>query len=378
MPTQWEVIGGADKGGIVVREGQALSSAQTADRLSTGALVEELQLAGERLQYKLITGTGPATGWVSLKVSGKELLAKKGDAPAAPLSPEELKKRVLADAEAKQKDGMLPKYCMKYKVLGFPLPEPKLRIFCFHNAGSAESTFTGASPFISWAKENKAVEIVAFDYPGRNHLRKEPKHTSTATLAPDLLAVAHEKLTDGVPYIIWGHSVGTWVSFEFMQCARMMGLPMPLAAFWMAFPAPHMPEDQRNWNKNKGMTEDQFKVELKNWDVGHFDGAGKVVFDDPVWSDEKDKLRADFQLFDEYKFTHQDSPKFDFPIHAWHFEGEHYNKPEQIELWKDWTSNDFDFQIMKGMGHLTCVYKMAEKKEYFQKVVDQMKKYSGL
>eukprot|EP00435_Cladocopium_sp_Y103_P020216 s1291_g4.t3 len=70
----WEVIGGADKGGILVREGQALSSKACDERLSTGARVKELQLVGERLRYELLDGLGPASGWVSVKISGKELL----------------------------------------------------------------------------------------------------------------------------------------------------------------------------------------------------------------------------------------------------------------------------------------------------------------
>eukprot|EP00439_Symbiodinium_sp_Y106_P063691 s1741_g9.t3 len=78
---RWEVVGGSDKGGILVREGQSTTSKQLADRLSTGALVEELDLRGERLQFKRLTGTGPETGWVSLSVSGKELVRPKHTSP---------------------------------------------------------------------------------------------------------------------------------------------------------------------------------------------------------------------------------------------------------------------------------------------------------
>merc|ERR1711920_573627 len=105
-----------------------------------------------------------------------------------------------------------------------------------------------------WVKEKpQKVEMIAVDYPGRQKMLKKTKHTSTDTLAPVLLACLYEKLNDGVPYIIWGHSVGTWVAFEFLIAARKMGLPMPIAAFWMAFPAPHLPEAKRNWHKNRGM-----------------------------------------------------------------------------------------------------------------------------
>ncbi|CAE7350414.1 unnamed protein product [Symbiodinium natans] len=78
---RWEVVGGSDKGGILVREGQSTTSKQLTDRLSTGAFIEELDLRGERLQFKRLSGTGPETGWVSLSVSGKELVRPKQMSP---------------------------------------------------------------------------------------------------------------------------------------------------------------------------------------------------------------------------------------------------------------------------------------------------------
>eukprot|EP00434_Breviolum_minutum_P037750 symbB.v1.2.033475.t1/scaffold4133.1/size44188/3 len=55
--SQWEVVGGSDKGGILVRKGQDLKSEQCADRLSTGALVlrrVEMGEMGERHVRKLM------------------------------------------------------------------------------------------------------------------------------------------------------------------------------------------------------------------------------------------------------------------------------------------------------------------------------------
>ena len=69
---RWEVVGGADKGGILVREGEATASPQTAERLSTGALIEEVELKGDRLSYKLLEGTGPAVGWEIGRASCRE------------------------------------------------------------------------------------------------------------------------------------------------------------------------------------------------------------------------------------------------------------------------------------------------------------------
>ena len=49
----WEVIGGAAAGGIMVRDGESTSSLQKSERLSTKALIQQLQLKNDRLQYKL-------------------------------------------------------------------------------------------------------------------------------------------------------------------------------------------------------------------------------------------------------------------------------------------------------------------------------------
>lgn len=96
MAQLWEVTGGEGKGGIIVREGPTTASARAEERLSTGALIEELHLAGDRLHYRRKTGTGPETGWISITINGKELAkrasqqgpgadggGKEGDAQAA-------------------------------------------------------------------------------------------------------------------------------------------------------------------------------------------------------------------------------------------------------------------------------------------------------
>eukprot|EP00747_Dinoflagellata_sp_TGD_P107881 gnl/TRDRNA2_/TRDRNA2_170250_c0_seq2.p1 gnl/TRDRNA2_/TRDRNA2_170250_c0~~gnl/TRDRNA2_/TRDRNA2_170250_c0_seq2.p1 ORF type:complete len:535 (+),score=203.59 gnl/TRDRNA2_/TRDRNA2_170250_c0_seq2:228-1607(+) len=71
----WEVVGGDDKGGIVVREGKGFNSRGFPTRLSTGALIKALVLDGDRLQYKKVSGHGPSIGWVSvINTKGKELV----------------------------------------------------------------------------------------------------------------------------------------------------------------------------------------------------------------------------------------------------------------------------------------------------------------
>lgn len=77
------MIGGGDKGGVLVRQGKALTSEQLPERLGTGAVVKELKLEGDRLHFELDSGSGPSSGWVSTRLKDKELLVVlDGEKPA--------------------------------------------------------------------------------------------------------------------------------------------------------------------------------------------------------------------------------------------------------------------------------------------------------
>jgi len=71
----WVVVGGGDKGGIVVRKELDLKSPELG-RLATGARVEQLELIGERLHFRKLAGEGPSIGWVSLSLRGRALLER--------------------------------------------------------------------------------------------------------------------------------------------------------------------------------------------------------------------------------------------------------------------------------------------------------------
>jgi len=79
----WEVVGGADKGGIVVRASRELTSEQLPQKLATASRVAQLARVGDRLHYRLVEGQGPEEGWVSVKLKDKELLRPCKPSPAA-------------------------------------------------------------------------------------------------------------------------------------------------------------------------------------------------------------------------------------------------------------------------------------------------------
>eukprot|EP00747_Dinoflagellata_sp_TGD_P196092 gnl/TRDRNA2_/TRDRNA2_65751_c0_seq1.p1 gnl/TRDRNA2_/TRDRNA2_65751_c0~~gnl/TRDRNA2_/TRDRNA2_65751_c0_seq1.p1 ORF type:complete len:356 (-),score=63.14 gnl/TRDRNA2_/TRDRNA2_65751_c0_seq1:57-1124(-) len=73
----WEVVGGSEKGGVLVRADKGTTSPELPERLSTGSIVKEIAIEGDRLRYERVTGAGPDTGWISVKFKGKDLVVKK-------------------------------------------------------------------------------------------------------------------------------------------------------------------------------------------------------------------------------------------------------------------------------------------------------------
>eukprot|EP00442_Polarella_glacialis_P045907 CAMPEP_0115150436 /NCGR_PEP_ID=MMETSP0227-20121206/65045_1 /TAXON_ID=89957 /ORGANISM="Polarella glacialis, Strain CCMP 1383" /LENGTH=621 /DNA_ID=CAMNT_0002560815 /DNA_START=66 /DNA_END=1931 /DNA_ORIENTATION=- len=88
--THWEIVGGGASGGIMVREGRLLKSAELQERLSKGAIVKELEFheSSGRLNYDLVRGSGPQKGWVSTSLQGKEL-AQRTSEPSEQVQEEE-------------------------------------------------------------------------------------------------------------------------------------------------------------------------------------------------------------------------------------------------------------------------------------------------
>jgi len=74
----WVVTGGVDTGGILVRTGKDVDSSPASQRLETGSKLQQLERQGPRLRYKLLSGKGPDSGWVSIKISSSgAVLVKK-------------------------------------------------------------------------------------------------------------------------------------------------------------------------------------------------------------------------------------------------------------------------------------------------------------
>ena len=215
----------------------------------------------------------------------------------------------------------------------------RARVLCWPNAGNAEDVFTSErarvdgvfrtvpSPLVSWCRSNDA-ELLAVQLPGRAVRAKEPAFGSARDAARALMPIVARRLFSApssdepssslndtndvtesaesdasscsdecVPWIVVGHSVGSWCAFEFVRLARSLGFPPPALACLSGFPAPDVPTRERPWTPNAALDDAAFKDECRGW------GVDEAAFAPHAWRAFEPLLRADFTLFDAYEIN---------------------------------------------------------------------------
>jgi len=178
----WEVVGGGDKGGIVVRQGEDTGSPfQIHPRIGTGSIVEEVKLTEEgRLCFNRLWGFGPNFGWCSIKLKdGKDLLVRTDrqpplPEPRAPPSPVSGRKlRLLLVHGAKANRNIMKFQLMPLKVALGPLGKSAEWIYVdapletqivkgssdplVSEPTEAEQKLAGKLPFLQWYTHGNAT-----------------------------------------------------------------------------------------------------------------------------------------------------------------------------------------------------------------------------
>ena len=167
-----------------------------------------------------------------------------------------------------------------------PVAKPTLRLICLPYAGGS------ASIYGNWAKALPAdVELIAVQPPGRANRMFEKPHTRMETLVDELHA-AIEPLLD-IPYVVFGHSLGSRVGFEIVRMARRRGQRLPEHFIASGSPAPQLPARSKSIH---ALPKQEFIQELRE-----FNGTPEAVLaNEELMELSLPLLRADFMLSETY------------------------------------------------------------------------------
>ncbi|MGE3267186.1 MAG: thioesterase II family protein [Chloroflexota bacterium] len=112
--------------------------------------------------------------------------------------------------------------------------QERLRIFCLPHAG------TGASHFRAWQRlMPDDVTVYGVQLPGRESRLREPPHRRLVELVGVLAEVIRPHLD--VPFALFGHSMGSWISFELTRELRRRFGAEPVHLFLSGRRAPQLP-----------------------------------------------------------------------------------------------------------------------------------------
>lgn len=167
-----------------------------------------------------------------------------------------------------------------------------IRLFCFPYAGGGSSAFY---PWKTYLANN--IELIAIQYPGREGRFSEP-------LVSELKVITHE-LAKGFkpyldnPYLIFGHSLGSLIGFEFIRLIRQLNFPLPKHFIVSGAKAPHMPLRRKHLHNLEDIA---FKKELMK-----YNGVPEhILNNDELMNLFMPLLRNDFKITEDYVYQDLD------------------------------------------------------------------------
>lgn len=229
----------------------------------------------------------------------------------------------------------------KWFVRPQPRPSAALRLICLPYAGGSAATY------VPWAAQLPAdVELVAVQPPGRASRIGERPHAEMNALVADLAAVFHE--VSDKPYVLFGHSLGSRVAFEFTRQCPGFGLPQPRLLIGSGSRAPHFPSVRESVHDLPEAAFVDKLRELNGTPEEVLNNRELIQFLIPL-------LRADFKIADVYRATPAPLP---CPLVVLAGTEDWEVTREAVEGWRELSDNGCDIHWIPG-GHFFVEHNRA-------------------
>ncbi|MBJ6762832.1 thioesterase [Myxococcaceae bacterium JPH2] len=203
-----------------------------------------------------------------------------------------------------------------------PLPEARLRLFCFPFAGGSASIYNGWSTGLPLG-----VELCAVQLPGRERRLMEPPIASMPALLDAVMPVMAPLLDK--PFVLFGYSMGARIALEVARRLHLQGGPQPRGFIAAAAPPPAA-NDREPIHQ---LDNPRFIEKLRA-----YDGTPEEILQHRELLElVLPTLRADFSL--AWWENGPDAVKLGIPISVLGSTGDKHVAVSLLERWRDETSS---------------------------------------
>jgi len=210
-------------------------------------------------------------------------------------------------------------------------PHAAARVVCFPCAGGTATMFDALAAALA-----PSIDVCAFELPGRQNRMREPFARSMHELLQPLVACAAE-LFDR-PYVLLGHSLGSWMAFELARKLRARRHPSARALVVMGERAPDAPRRPAI----SQLSDAAFSAALCS-----MGGIPRELLDEPELMELLlPRMRADFALAESY--VPPDEPPL--PLQLVAVGGSHDPTVPQrlLQAWSAHCSAGFEQHVLTG------------------------------
>ena len=213
-----------------------------------------------------------------------------------------------------------------------------MKVFCLPYAGGT------AVVFKEWKSYFRSeIDLVGIEYAGHGRRSGEPLYNDVNEAINDVYNIISAEIVDGLPYAIYGHSMGAMLAFEVAQKIRDNNLPMPVHIFFSGRFAPHRkPGREKVYHT---MPDEEFQKEIVN-----LGGTPTEFFEYPELMEYLlPILKNDFKI-SETAYRDPEIKPFDLPITVFVGKEEEELEAEDVHGWMYHTNQTCVVYYFNG-GH---------------------------
>jgi medium-chain acyl-[acyl-carrier-protein] hydrolase len=201
-------------------------------------------------------------------------------------------------------------------------------LYCLPHAGGGISAYAG------WGEDAPAgLDVQPVRLPGRDGDTGEPRHRMS-----DLVATLAGELS-GLPYALFGHSVGAVVGFELARAMSAAG-DGPRRLFVSGSVAP--PQAAAHDREQRNLPDDEFVAAVER--LGGV--PPELLADQGTRAALLPRLRADYALAETYDY--QPGPPLDCPISAFAGRADPTVGAADLDGWAEHTTAEFRRRVLPG------------------------------